>query len=198
MSLRPAGHTNYWAVFGHIIKLIRFYDQGQVVAETDFGYLPATDGPYCSTAAGVIAEISELHLARRNKPETGMAHGGHFAIRDTLYLDLSYFAYWMTGKRCVQTGAGYEIWAEGIELEYTVLAPNPVDGARSVSATVRKFVWNREKYEQRDTPEKAKLDALCELFNRTVADHSNRHLSASAAQRMLAYRADFIKLLESE
>jgi len=192
MSLRPAGHTNYWAVFGHIIKLIRFYDQGQVVAESDFGYLPATADKYCSSAAGVIAEISELHLARRNKPETGMAHGGHFAIRETLYLDLSFFPAWSTETRKVQEGAGYEIWAAGIELEYSVLAGHPLNGQGAVQVTT--FVWNRSKYEQRDTPLKAKLDAICELYNSKVADHPNRHLSPYGAQRMLEHAQEFIDL----
>lgn len=197
MSLCPATYTNYWAVLGHQVTLIRFYDQGQVVAETDFGYLPASSDKFCGNAARQIAEIDELHLARRNKPETGMAHGGHFAIRGELYLDLSHFPAWRVETRKVQEGPGYEIWAAGIELEYNV-----VDGHR-LNATngpvqVTAFVWSRKKYEQRDTPEKAKLDALCELYNKTVADHTSRHLSASGAKRMLEHAQEFIALLEGK
>ncbi|MGZ7184159.1 hypothetical protein ACXWN3_09390, partial [Streptococcus pyogenes] len=87
----------------------------------------------------------------------GMAHGGHFAIREVLYLNLSYFPAWRTVSRKVQACPGYEILDAGIELEYTVLAGHHLNGANG-PVQVTCFTWNRSKYEQRDTPLKAKLD----------------------------------------
>lgn len=184
MSLKPAIYANYWSIFGNQIKTIRFYDHGKVVADTDFGYLPATSDRYCGTAASTIAEIEEMHLARRNKPETGMAHGGHFVIRDVLYLDLSYFQSWTAETRKVHEGPGYENWVAGIEVEYTVLAGHFLNDANG-PVQVRAFMWNRGKVETRRTPEADTLDMVCDWFNKNVADHPNRHLSASGAQRLL-------------
>lgn len=191
-KLRRFDFMNQWVLCNREVNRLFFYcpERKKVLARSDVpAYLPASGDKYASTAADFVYEITEV--ANRRSEEVGMRNGGHFMLVNTLYLDLSQFPHYVIEPKTVYEHAGVIGRVVGLTLTYTV-----VRGAE-IGSGVTRFFYYRDDITEIETAEAASLDALCDLYNRKVADHSSRHLSRSMAQRMLANRADFIALLSS-
>lgn len=190
MQLRLANYHNFWTVNLYHITLLRFYTKERgLVAESDFGYLPDSNSKF---AVGAPFSVKQIYaVTKRRSENTGMRHGGHFNIGPVLYLDLNEFAYWEVQEQKVYDGPGYETYARGILIQYDVCRKPDTD-----FENVQRFIWHRERTEQRDTPLKKQIEAVQAWFNKEIADHPNRYLSDAAAARILAKRAELIAILD--
>lgn len=162
-------YWNQYHINGKYVDNIVLYDDSGEVLDTEQTYISNQWG----SAVKDIEEISEVSRRRvvnfdRKEHFTAPGRKGH-----TLYIYLGAFK----SVRIEERRPAYQYPHETVYKKAVILEI----GGEEYAITSR-----LEKYDHREpTPEAPMIEAVMNLYNSRVADHPNRHLTVSGANRLI-------------